>query len=99
MLKVQCLWTVASAVEQAVAKSSLSQQYVEQSLTERDVQPDMPEPTRIQTWQGNFLAIAALSLIAHNLYLGVLIFQQPDRTFRKAFALGSKVSAWDNMII
>lgn len=37
---------------------------------------------------GNVLAIAALSLVAHNLDLGVLIFQQPDSTFRKAFALG-----------
>lgn len=42
---------------------------------------------------GNVLAIAALSLVAHNLYLGVLIFQQPDSTFRKAFALGSNVFA------
>lgn len=39
------------------------------------------------------LAIAALSLVAHNFYLGVLIFQQPDSTFRKAFALGSNVFA------
>ncbi|KAL3138186.1 hypothetical protein ABBQ38_005410 [Trebouxia sp. C0009 RCD-2024] len=59
---------------------------------------DMPELTRIQTWQGNVLAIAvlaiaALSLVAHNFYLGVLIFQQPDSTFRKAFALGSNVFA------
>ncbi len=54
---------------------------------------------------GNFLAIATLSLInctstslrmimiAHNLYLGVLIFQQPGSIFRKAFALGSNVFA------
>ena len=37
---------------------------------------------------GNSLANAALSLIAHNLYLGVLISQQPDSTFRKPILSG-----------
>lgn len=54
---------------------------------------------------GSFLANAALSLIAHNLYLGVLIFQQPDSTFRKSFLSGQlclqplQQTAWGIMII
>jgi hypothetical protein len=54
---------------------------------------------------GCFLAIAVLSLVAHNLYLGVLIFQHLTAHLKKLLLSGQmclqplQQSAWNIMII